>query len=627
MEAPCETRMMEHTEVPRADAHSDPFGILRAELLDDDVYKLFTKPAYYPELDAPRPCVLVGGRGTGKTTVLRAISHEGRHNRTGAGAETWPYIGLYHKINSNRVTAFDGEELTPETWNKAFGHYVNLLLTHQVLSFLQWYRANLDASVRLPDVASTEIAETLFVAAASSEEELAEAVRREFNSFQRFLNNLNADNLPAFSLQGQPVDEICRHILEIPGLHRRKITFIIDEFENLLDYQQIIFNTLIKHSGEFYNFAVGVKELGWRQKYTRARTEALSHPADYLLIDIGERLGGDHFEAFAREVCNLRLSRIPEDERPSSIEATLPGLSIEEEAKLLGVEEVASSILKRGDLDAMCLDELRAMEPLERYLADFWSRKGPPMNEVLGERRADPEAWRKRYHNYSVALLFELRQGKAGVAKYYAGWNVYLKLANGNIRYLLELIGEAREVHRRQGGLPNTLITPLQQTEAARSVGSKHLFALEGLSADGAKLTKLVLGLGRVFEVMAKKPLGHMPEVSQFYLQENAPLGELEHILREAIMNLALSRATSNKLSGNDLRAYDYSLHPIFAPFFEFSWRRKRKMKLSPSQLLGLISEPSRSIAQILRQKDLDSKQPLPEQLRLFESFFGDATR
>jgi hypothetical protein len=71
-----------------------------------------------------------------------------------------------------------------------------------------------------------------------------------------------------------------------------------------------------------------------------------------------------------------------------------------------------------------------------------------------------------------------------------------------------------------------------------------------------------------------------------------------------------------------DLKSYDYSIHPIFSPFFSFSHRRKRKMKLSPHQLLALVDEPSSAIRQILRQYDQPDDTPLPEQLQLFEGFY-----
>ena len=57
---------------------SELFGSYKAEWLKERIFDLFTEPSYFPELAAASPSVLLGGRGTGKTTVLRCMSYEGR---------------------------------------------------------------------------------------------------------------------------------------------------------------------------------------------------------------------------------------------------------------------------------------------------------------------------------------------------------------------------------------------------------------------------------------------------------------------------------------------------------------------------------------------------------------------
>ena len=52
-------------------------------------------------------------------------------------------------------------------------------------------------------------------------------------------------------------------------------------------------------------------------------------------------------------------------------------------------------------------------------------------------------------------------------------------------------------------------ISPDTQTIAAQQIGRKNLAELEGVSVDGAQLTKLLLGLGRIFEVLAQRPYHH----------------------------------------------------------------------------------------------------------------------
>ena len=45
------------------------FGSYKAEWLNEKIFQFFATPSYFTSLKDKRPCVLMGGRGTGKTTV------------------------------------------------------------------------------------------------------------------------------------------------------------------------------------------------------------------------------------------------------------------------------------------------------------------------------------------------------------------------------------------------------------------------------------------------------------------------------------------------------------------------------------------------------------------------------
>ena len=103
------------------------------------------------------------------------------------------------------------------------------------------------------------------------------------------------------------------------------------------------------------------------------------------------------------------------------------------------------------------------------------------------------------------------------------------------------------------------------------------------------------------------------------------PLGQALPLLNSAVMHLALVRTISNKRMDADPKSHDYAVHPIFAPFFIFSHRRKRKIRLTPHQLLALVEEPKAATRQILRQFGKDPDGALPDQLQLFEGYFREA--
>ena len=102
------------------------FGSYKAEWLRGKIFKFFARPPYFVALQDNRPCVLQGGRGTGKTTVLRGLSYQGTfalHDEFINNFDKESYIGIYFRANTNHVRAFIGGGLNNDEWIRIFGHY------------------------------------------------------------------------------------------------------------------------------------------------------------------------------------------------------------------------------------------------------------------------------------------------------------------------------------------------------------------------------------------------------------------------------------------------------------------------------------------------------------------------
>ena len=496
------------------------FGSYRAEWLREQIFDLFTEPTYFPELKGPRPCVLVGGRGTGKTTVLRCLSYEGQFALSGRRGDViamWPYVGLYYRVNTSRVTAFKGPEVNEQQWVRLFAHYMNLELCDLALNFMLWAELQAPAEA-LGQEACREVAISLNAPPVSTPKELSLAVRTLKLQFEAAINNVADGEFPKLSLQGAPIDTLMRHMAALPRFKGKIFFFLLDEYENFEDYQQQVVNTLIKHSSDAYTFKIGVRELGWRRRTTLNQNEQLTSPADYVRIDISARLEDQGFSDFAAAVCSDRLRRLPALAGAiTDVRELLPGLTDEEEAKLLGVEKLLDSVRRDSSLSTGDENDLHDLDPLEAYFVFYWAQaKETTVSNVLGERRRGPQEWATRYSNYKHAVLFSLRARKRGIRKYYAGWNAFVQLAAGNIRYLLELVERSLLGHIQEGKPVTRPVSSQTQTEAAQSVGQKNLTELEGLSVQGARLTKLLLGLGRIFQVMAEHPAGHAQKSISF---------------------------------------------------------------------------------------------------------------
>src|SRR4051812_17384128 len=77
----------------------------RTEELGLDVWKHFVVPPFYDKLDlqdARKPRVIVGGRGCGKTMLLRYVSHYSTFSRDRAQVPPTAvnHIGLYWRVDT-----------------------------------------------------------------------------------------------------------------------------------------------------------------------------------------------------------------------------------------------------------------------------------------------------------------------------------------------------------------------------------------------------------------------------------------------------------------------------------------------------------------------------------------------
>lgn len=609
----------------RAAKIAEVFGSFRAEWLSEKIFTYYTQPSYFPVLETPTPCVLSGGRGTGKTTVLLCLSYEGRFALSGYDPETirnWSYYGLYYRVDTNRVPAFAGPELSDAQWKKLFGHYINLILIGKLVDFLSWYCEKLKCPDPITKKECERLSKSLHLPACTSLSDLREGLIDGLLDFESFLNNIDSENLPNVSMQGVPVSYLTDVLTKKGEFAGKTFFFLIDEYESFLEYQQIVLNTLIKHAGGGHTFKIGIKELGWKSRSTLNPDQILMSPADYAVVDIGASLSEADFSGLAKRVLNARLRHVfPEID---DIAELLPELSIDHEAQLLGVEEHVSDFEKKLSGNKKLIDFSRSMKPLQKYFAMLWAaEQGVPLEQIVSKWLSSGTEWNARYENYKYAFLFAIKRNRRGIRKYYSGWSTYVKLAAGNLRYLLELSVEALILNARKGadGAP---VSHQIQTEAAEEVAKKNFRELDGASLSSGHLTKLLLGLGRVFYAMARQPEGHAPEVNQFHFGDGVKItSEVRTILNEGVTHLALISWSGNKLSVNDVQSSDYAIHPIYAPFFVFSFRKKRKMKLDPEIIMALIHRPGDAINALVKRTGRSESEDIPEQLSLFEGYYG----
>lgn len=389
-----------------ANAIHDLFGSFRAEWLRDDIFKLFSEPAYFAHLLGNKSCVLMGGRGSGKTTVLRCLSYQGQN---ALGRQNWhspSHVGVYYRVNTNIVTAFEGPELSADEWRRLFGHFLNLTICEEFAKYVTWYCKQNDIEKLNTSFRSIGIA--LGIENTNTLEELLDGIEEASGRLEIYINNLGSER-PTVSQLQSPISQFLKLLKKLPGHGDVGFHIVLDEYENLLDYQQMIVNTLIKHSGDNCYFKIGVRELGWRIHTTLNENESLISPADYELIHIEERLK-DEFANFARTVCESRLkSNQASVGNYLKLDNLLPTLTTLEEAERLGVSKRVSQL--RENIQHHPSASLEVISQHDFVLYVFHELNKGDLEYTIAEIASYAKKQKKaveRYHNHSHSLLFSI---------------------------------------------------------------------------------------------------------------------------------------------------------------------------------------------------------------------------
>jgi hypothetical protein len=588
---------------------------------------LFIAPPYFRKLEIPSPCFLIGGRGTGKTTALRSLRFDATAARLSSDSipdDTLPYFGIYIRINKNRVRAFRGSELALDAWDKAFAHYFNLLCLGELCRLTAWLQER-DPHLQV-DLSAPAAALGL---AATRHDDLLRAVNSSLIALEVFVNNPLKAERPLLSPAEAPLRYFVDALRAAPSVGQRLILCCIDEYENLLDNQQAVLNTYIKHAEPPLSYKIGVRRGGLRCRATIDSQDVLSTPDDYSEIDIGQ----EGFDVFARQVVEHRLQRAQERgiAVAETVEDFLPELALSSEAELLGCARIAEEVLDAvvATKDAALIKWAKRVPANELYFVKYWAEadKGN-IADLARDWKNDSDTWTTRLGNYGYASLFWLSKGRKGarIRKHYSGFRTFLGLASGNIRYFIELIDEslnqlpadAQAVAKWQGSIGQEF-----QTLAARTVGKRRLDQLEGLSEHGSDIKRLVLTLGKVFFEFARDPVGKTPERNSFIVTGSAGARDrLLSLLYEGVSTLAFEATPRTKATTqSEARDDEFRLHPIFSPFFEYSHRRKRRCSFSADVLLDAIANPGRAIAAIIGRAPTGATE-LPNQLAIFSGFY-----
>lgn len=588
----------------------------RAEELGQGVANYFAVPSFYNRLLKRKAAVLIGGRGTGKTMVLKymALEYLAAADDKDKLRGHWsndPYVGCYMRIDTNEVSSFKGKGISEEDWVPFFAHYVNLRLGQQIVRTLGILEDN-----KLIDSVPGEfyeiLAEHLCISnPPHSLKECLTVLRTSLNRLARYVNNPSNTRveLPILINNGSLVFDLCRSLTTNP-VFKSKIWFmLVDEYENMSEYQQRVVNTLIKANQDPCVFKVAMRPRGWWTRETLQTTESLAEPADFDSVNFEDDLEEREYEALIKSAFRTRLSQLGiKEPKFLNVEELLPPLPPEQEASLIVqksqrkappfVLRIREEVLRhsKSENEAKELFETLVLptEPLRTRVHLVLLDRGIEPRVIAEGIRDNSSRYKEWYRHNRVGTLFLLcREYK--VKKRYAGFEAFVALSSKIMRHFITLFTYAWEAAEREGFTPESprAFSWDAQSDGAHEASKRAVDEIYGLATWGPELSAFANRMGRIFEELHRDRRQSQPERNHFAIDGAELQPEAEKRLKYAVLYSVLQEVEATKLRDETyVRSRDYVLNRIYSPFYRISYRKMHKLEISQDNFEKLICGP-----------------------------------
>jgi hypothetical protein len=591
----------------------------------------FFKSAPVSEQDVYRdnmPIIFMGGRGTGKTMFLKYFSYnvqrdEALRKMANGSSETIISvlksrggIGFYLRFDGPVLRSFEGKGVEPDRWDAIFTQYFELQVCKAYIEVILdlVVKEQLDRE-EVEKRFAPQVARKLGILSRSPQkiDEILDTIENaleEITEFRAQIAFSDKQFTPSKPFASQDlsfgVAEIAKATIEE---FREGMNFVvlIDEYENYLERQQVIVNTLLKFVKPGITFRVGMRLEGFHTIATISPNEFIKEGRDYTKYVFEDILVKDRdYRQFLMNVAKKRLESISIFKEKNCLDISKflgKNENLEQEAAKLVKSEVSRTkhfdLLRQanqtkaksgeGAIESIRKVITKTDNPLLELLNILWIIRGNGMQEtkkamddylsgkvstLLGKK------YKRDYiDKYKLSLMFLLASIYRKRKMYYS-FNTFCFLSSGIIGNFIELCRrsfqyayfENRDSLLNDGIIPNDL-----QDRAARDLANTELDMTRRIQNHGQNLYLFAKNLGNLFGEYHKDPLMRYPETNQFSIDASASGDkELGPIFKSALeWSVIQKKTTLQERTPGAARTDIYTLNRIFSPTFDITYRTR----------------------------------------------------
>ncbi|WP_447949208.1 ORC-CDC6 family AAA ATPase [Microbacterium aurum] len=636
----------------------NPFDVTKAvDFTDEEIqdrYVRYNKSQY--SIVDPRSAVtqyLVGGKGGGRTHLMRYYSYPLQKSRAANGVFHQivqdGYLGVYAPSSGLDGNRFAGAKIEPSAWAAVFAFSIELWLTTLFLDALSDIQ-KLDGPWTPEEIAEFTAGIRHLLGNAQDTADVVEdgmsslldQIRSTKHVVDRAVNNAPLTRDISLDISFSPGSLLFgagRLASRLAGMSAVRITYMLDELENLTLDQQRFVNTLIREKHLPTSFLIGSRIYGVRtfETYSAGEENKKGSEYDWIVPEDAYSENPKSYREFCEEmvVTRLREAGLSED-RASTWPQRLDG----SERSQLRTAELLEAIGKGDPLERKYLKRLResvrqaTQDPAAaEFTARAMSFPEEPLVEKLGilrlfqiwsgEKRIDEEVVRRaRAFVEPLAVgssatkelenflgLWRLDMVAQIFADYrtelpYSGFGTYVTMSGYLPRSLLVTLKNISVRAAWRGERPFEGASPISvaaQTSAVRDASEWYFEDVRPMGELGVQCDHAVRRLGGLLHDVRYSDKPTEVSVTSF----SSSLENIGDDTRRVIETCVSHRLLLEINQGRDARNggelhRKFQIHPMLAPLFGLGFGRRGDLTLT-SEEVSAIFDPG------VNEKDFQS--------------------
>jgi hypothetical protein len=593
---------------------------------------------------SPMPIFLVGGKGGGRTHLLRYFSYSLQTLRHAenllGGLAADGYLGIYFRCGGLNSSRFSGKRQDEETWASVFAYYMEVWLGRLTVDIIAELFEELPKHITLTEI-------TQFTAAAldlfdvemelpsqgpNPARDLSSLLQRLQRDLDLAINNAALTHELNIRIGASPgrlafgIPSAASRFL--PALSKLAFTYLLDEFENLTPGQQRYVNTLLREKELPSTFLIGSRLFGLRTHATLSAGEENRQGSEFGMVVLEDtyRAEKGRYNTFCNQIVLRRLGEFGFDigpkVRPSDFfeSPSDDGSSLEDRARSHvaskgdiavprpWMQRLETSLLRnqgREITSRVMHDVAFVNSPLHEKFAVFllyrsWADGRDLIESVLSIRnqvreliegssgtRSIATSYSHYRHDLYAQILNELR-----LPQEYFGFSDFVRMSGYLPRNLLVVLKQVTQWSNFLGEQPfrGDRVSKRAQSEGVREASAWFLSDAKGLGKVGEESHLAIRRLASLFREMrfSDKPV----EVScaSFSTDRQGLTAAAIESLDEAVSHsLLLDVPTGRRDKNTHVLNHKYQLNPMIAPTFDLSLALRGSAGFSAAELNAIF--------------------------------------